>query len=133
VQQEKDETLRCTLNSQRAVLIEDGVPTPHLVSVLKTIFSLYKEEETDLTTDVELTLSYTAASRLWYRCGMKLSCLDTMLEEKPSPSLPLIAFEDFLAVIEKILEEDESLFKTAPSKDQTPDTICEVRTVNLKG
>jgi hypothetical protein len=133
VQQEKDETLRCTLNSQRAVLIEDGIPTPHLVAVLKAIFSLYKEEVTDSTTDAELTLNYTAASRLWYRCGMKLSCLDTMLEEKPSPSLPLIEFEDFLAVIEKILEEDETLFKTAPSTDQTPDTICEVRAVTLKG
>jgi hypothetical protein len=133
VQQEKEETLRCTLNSQRAVLIEDGMPTPQLVSVLKTIFAQYKKEEANSTADVELTLSYTAASRLWYRCGIKLSCLDTMLEEKPSPSLPLITFEDFLAVIEKIVEEDETLFKTAPSKDQTPDTICEVRAVTLMG
>jgi hypothetical protein len=109
------------------------MPTPNLVSVLKTIFSLYKEEETDSTTDVELTLSHTAASRLWYRCGMKLSSLDTMIEEKPSLSLPLIAFDDFLAVIEKILEEDETLFKTAPSEDHTRDTICEVRAVTLKG
>jgi hypothetical protein len=133
VQQEKDETLRCTLNSQRAILIEDGMPTPQLVSVLKNVFAQYKEEESNSTADVELTLSYTAASRLWYRCGMKLSCLGTILEEKPSPSLPLITFEDFLAVIEKIVEEDETLFKTAPLKDQTPDTICEVRAVTLKG
>jgi hypothetical protein len=132
VQQDKDESLRCTLNSQRAVLIEDGMPTPRLVSVLKTIFAQYNEEESNSTTDVELTLGYTAASRLWYRCGMKLSCLDTMLEEKSSSSLPLITFEDFLAVIEKIVEEDETVFKTAPSKDETPDTICEVRAVTLK-
>jgi hypothetical protein len=64
VQQEKDETLRCTLNSQRAVLIEDGMPTPQLVSVLKTVFAQYKEEDSNSTADVELTLSYTAASRL---------------------------------------------------------------------
>jgi hypothetical protein len=133
VQQEKDETLRCTLNSQRAVLIEDGMPTPQLVSVLKTVFAQYKEEDSNSIADVELTLSYTAASRLWYRCGMKLSYLGTILEEKPSPSLPLITFEDFLAVIENIVEEDETLFKTAPSKDQTPDTICEVSAVTLKG
>jgi hypothetical protein len=133
VQQEKDETLRCTLNSQRAVLIKDGIPTPQLLSVLKTIFTQYNEEASNSTTDVELTLNYTAASRLWYRCGIKLSCLDTMLEERPSPSLHLITFEDFLAVIEKIVEEDETLFKSAPSNDQTPETICEVSAVTLKG
>lgn len=134
VQQDKDETLRCTLKSQRAVLIEDGMPTPRLVSVLKTIFVQYKEEESNSTTDAELTLDYTAASRLWYRCGMKLSCLDAMLEEKSSsPSLPLITFEDFLAVIEKIVEEDETVFESAPSKDETPDTICEVSVLTLKG
>jgi hypothetical protein len=133
VQQEKDESLRCALNSQRAVLIEDGMPTPRLVSVLKTIFTQYKEEELNSTTDIDVTLGYTAASRLWYRCGIKLSCLDTMLEEKSSSALPLITFEDFLAVIGKIVEEDETVFKSAPSKDQTPDTMCEVRNVILKG
>jgi hypothetical protein len=109
------------------------MPTPRLVSVLKTIFAEYKEKESKSTRGIELALCYTAASRLWYRCGMKLSCLDTMLEDKSTSSLPLITFEDFLTVIGKIVEEDETVFKTAPSKDQTPETICEVRTVTLKG
>lgn len=114
------------------MLIENRKPTPRLVSVLKTIFARYDEKNTTPASDVECTLGYTSASRLWYRCGMKLSCLDAILEEKSSP-LPLITFEDFLGVIRKIVEEDETASKSAPSKDQTADALCEVRIVTPEG
>jgi hypothetical protein len=125
-QQEKDDSLRLELSSQRALLIEDGKPTARLVELLKKLFAGYYESGATQVSDSECTLSHTAAARLWYRCGMTLACLDSILGEKKPSQLPLIAFGDFLGLIEKVVEEDESTQEAAPLNDQAQGSLCEV-------
>lgn len=92
---EQDEVKRQQLLTQRGVLIDNGQPTAELISVLQTIFALYKTSD-----DKPIVLPRTAAARLWYRCGMKLASLDKM--DKSA-----IAFADFLDPIIQVIEEDE--------------------------
>ena len=74
--------------------------------------------------DEQVFLEYTIAARLWYRCGMKLARLESLLSEKGSDCRK-VSFEDFLGEIKKIVEEDDRGFK--PKKSEELNSLCEVR------
>jgi hypothetical protein len=106
-QHEKDQKVKHRLARERSVLIKDGKPTPKLQLVLREIFGWYSDDcGTGIASsndEENVYLSQTMASQLWYRCGMKLSSLDSMLATKEVPTL---CFRDFLSLIEQVIEED---------------------------
>lgn len=102
-QYEEDELKRVALAQKRSLLIQKGRITPELEVVLTSIFSSYAE--TDIDEDGEILLDTVTASRLWYRCGMKLSGLESILEKNARSSLTMA---DFMEVITRIVQEDEN-------------------------
>lgn len=103
--QEKDDMVRKRLATEREILIQNGAPSQALMKVLEEIFRSYCSYEDAVNSgDVNISLPYTMAARLWYRCGLKLAKLDSLLEEAKSPSL---CFKDFVNVIETVIAEDE--------------------------
>ena len=97
-QQEKEDGLRRELAAKRARLMENGKPTAELEGILKAIFAMY-------ATDNSGRLNYTTACRLWYRCGMKLASLDSLLEVKKR-RLGYVEFMDFLQLVTTVTEAD---------------------------
>ena len=93
--------------------------------MLKNVFSLYARDSDGSVFNCNTSLEYTQAARLWYRCGLKLASLDSLLEEKSSGSRHLV-FGDFIALIEKVVQEDEKTPKPAPP-GQRLGFACEVR------
>lgn len=55
---------------------------------------------------------------------MKLSSLETLLQEK-SPSSNVLRIEDFLNLVQKVIQEEESMSK-GKSEDQSSESVCEV-------
>ena len=97
-QREKEELLRQELAAKRARLMENGKPTPALEELLQAIFAMY-------ATDDSGRINYTTACRLWYRCGMKLASLDSLLEVKKR-KLGYVEFTDFLQLVTTVTEAD---------------------------
>jgi hypothetical protein len=113
--------LRETFSEKRTRLIVHDMPTSELEDVLKTIFAMYIAGDDD---DGVHGISYAMACRLWYRCGMKLSSLDSLLE-KEKRSQGEVEFTDFLKVVCRVIEAD-----TPKSNDALGDEArlnCEVR------
>jgi hypothetical protein len=94
VQHDKDERIRKRLEKERAVLVKDGTPSTKLRKVLMEIFALYSDADTGMQVEEneEWSLTSTQASRLWYRCGMKLASLDCILEAKVETRLDFSHF-----------------------------------------
>lgn len=101
-QQEKDMQRRKELASQRLVLIQNKKLAPGLVKILHEIFVRYsgsKEQNTQL--------KHVEAVRLWYRCGLTLSNLDTLIQDKKKSQPIQICFDDFLEVLSSVIREEE--------------------------
>jgi hypothetical protein len=99
--------------SQRSVLIRNGNLTPELVNALRVIYRYSSDLRLDNPCP-DVQLNRVEASRLWYRCGMKLSHLEKLLEKKLPPSNG-ISFEDFLDILSSVIrEEEESLGSQQP-------------------
>lgn len=110
------------------MLICDGKPSTKLRTVLKEIFALYSDADAEVQSE-ELSLTNAMASRLWYRCGMKLANLECILKAKGEKSLNL-CFPDFLSLIEQVIQEDETKTHVAtppPSDTTSPIAAFEVR------
>ncbi|GKY93743.1 hypothetical protein MPSEU_000341400 [Mayamaea pseudoterrestris] len=104
LQREKDEELRRQLIVDRGVLIENGLMTETLRSVLVEIFAQYSTRVSTCDQASEhVVLDYVEAARLWYRCGFKLSLLDDGAS---------VTVDDFLALFEKICAEDDARLTT---------------------
>ena len=91
------------------VLIKDGMPTSKLQKVLYQIFSMYANHRpgTSVGVDVDMDLANVSeimASRLWYRCGMKLSTLDDILISREKRN---ISFRDFLSLIQQVIDDEQ--------------------------
>lgn len=106
------------------MLINGGKPSPKLRNTFIEIFNLYSQHEERI--EQELSLIPTMASRLWYRCGLKLSKLNDLLKTKDKPFL---SFLDFIGLIEQVLEEDEARmsFSSLPLDEALPVSVVEVR------
>jgi hypothetical protein len=88
--------------AERSILIQNGQPSVRLKTVLKEIFMLYLNvDDNNLHNDENLILSYPYAARLWYRCGMKISQLDSIIGENN-----FVRFNDFMQVIQRVIDED---------------------------
>jgi hypothetical protein len=91
--------------------IQDGKPSPNLLNVLKKIFTSYVSPGEEQANEEDVCLSLTDASRLWYRCGIRLVNLQRLLEEKrlrDSISIGTkVFFEDFVLCITRLVEADD--------------------------
>jgi hypothetical protein len=91
--------------------IQDGKPSPNLLKVLEKIFSSYVNPSDEQVSEEDLCLSLTDASRLWYRCGIRLVNLQRLLEEKRSQeSISIdtkVSFQDFVLCITRLVQTDE--------------------------
>jgi hypothetical protein len=113
-QKEKESQRRQEIMSQRSVLIDAGMPTTALVKILRSIFTQYLSDE-------QSCLGYVEASRLWYRCGLKLSSLKNILDNKASDHGEReIEFCDFLGLIQRVIAEDAKHFATCSSDERFP-------------
>jgi len=111
---------RQTLSKQREVLIIDGKPTEELIRALTNIFSWYIPKGFPKRSITHLTS--VQASRLWYRCGIKLSHLRSLLDASQLSSKeakdgqiitePYISVDDFIDIISSIIAKDECIPKS---------------------
>jgi hypothetical protein len=96
------------LAKERTVLMKDGMPTLKLKKVMFQIFSMYAEHNLEKTVgDVDMdnaTINEIMASRLWYRCGIKLTTLDSVYR---SNERRCVAFRDFFSLIQKVIADEE--------------------------
>jgi hypothetical protein len=114
-QQEKESRRRQEIMTQRSILIEAGMPTVALVKILQNIFTQY-------LSDGRSCLGYVEASRLWYRCGLKLSSLKDIFDSKTSNGNGEreIEFYDFLGLIQRMIAEDAKDFAKCSSDERSP-------------
>ena len=109
------------LAKERIVLIKDGRPTVKLQKVLYQIFSMYADHNSDISIgDVDMdssTVLEIMASRLWYRCGMKLSTLDDILRPKEKR---YAAFRDFFSLIQKVIDDEERENRSSEREKYVP-------------
>jgi hypothetical protein len=118
---EKDVQQKSKLIAQRSILLGNGCTAPQVVDALGKIFSFYSTGENALPDQV--VLSRVEASRLWYRCGLKLSCLHAILEKKSPLMRNKVTFDDLLSLVNRVIEEDDK----KPPNSSASETSCEVR------
>lgn len=106
---EKDKRRREELLADRSVLVKKGSVTSGMQSVLRDIFSGY-ETGGDAKVGNSVELNQIEASRLWYRCGIKLSSLIDILQTRNDKT---VAFADFLQLLHQVIEDDEKSFSQA--------------------
>jgi hypothetical protein len=105
--QEKNERRRQKLQAERAVLIQGRALTPELTCALQLMFSWYAKEPQQALLSENPQLNLVAASRLWYRCGMQLSLLDTLVNGKEAPD-GSIHFKQFVDIVQSVVLDEES-------------------------
>jgi hypothetical protein len=118
---EKDVQQKSKLIAQRSILLRNGCTTPEVVVALGKIFSFYSAGENAVPD--QAVLSRVEASRLWYRCGLKLSCLHAILEKKSPPMRNKVTFDDLLDLVNRVIQEDDK----KPPNSSASETSCEVR------
>jgi hypothetical protein len=121
-QLEKEAVRRKQLKADYSVLVQNGSFTPKLTSVLQEIFSRY-------LTAGQTCLIQIEASRLWYRCGIKLSSLkDIFRELTVAGDIKTIKFEDFYQLLERINADDEKkLYPLQPCNNVNVPSDFQVR------
>uniref|UniRef100_A0A7S3KWR1 HECT domain-containing protein n=1 Tax=Amphora coffeiformis TaxID=265554 RepID=A0A7S3KWR1_9STRA len=103
----EEQAVRERLRSERQCLLRpDGELTDKLTNALCEIWKMYQDTEQDTTE----SLSFQAAARLWYRCGMSLASLHRIWKEKSGLQL-----KDLIEVLQKVLGEDEGASISANS------------------
>ena len=113
-QLQKANRRRQELEEQRNVLIRNGKLSPDLITVLKKIFFSYAGRDED-TPSSEPLLDVVTASRLWYRCGLMLSELCIIVEEKAAETIDgsvdgtFISAIDFIESVSNVVEEEETV------------------------
>ena len=124
---EKNRQTAQLLAEERVVLIKDGTVSPELRTVLGEIFRLYADDqEEEVKCGAETTLTSTMAARLWYRCGMKLASLETIMEAREDSNRMGLTLQDFVGVIEKVVAEDEVNAAQRSTLDVSAASSCEV-------
>jgi hypothetical protein len=118
-------------------VVAPRIMTPQLVDVLKQIFALYTTTkpggdsrspainndddecmklDRDASSRDDMTIDHCAATRLFYRCGLKLKAAT------PSKAQERVTLQDFLILIDKVLLEDEQNVWLQASKKPPPTT-----------
>lgn len=97
----REQQTRVRVREERILLLgDDDQLTENLVDVLRQIWMLYQDAETQEI----LPLGRQAASRLWYRCGMSLASLDKILAKNT-----VLHFDDWKDVLQKALVDDQGV------------------------
>lgn len=105
---------RQELTEQKSALIQNGKLSPAVVSVLRKIFCSYADRN-EATYASEPLLDIVSASRLWYRCGLPLSELAILAEEKAADTIEgavhdtFIRADDYIECISSVVEEEEAV------------------------
>ena len=105
---------RQELVEQRSVLIQNGKLSKNVITVLKNIFFSYTGRD-DGPSPSEPLLDIVTASRLWYRCGLMLTELAILAEEKASETAngavydTIISADDFIECMSNMVEEEEAV------------------------
>ena len=95
----EEQAVRERLRSERQYLLQpNGELTEKLTNALRELWKMYQDTEADTME----SLSFQAAARLWYRCGMSLASLRRIWKEKSG-----LCFRDLTEVLQKVLGEDE--------------------------
>jgi len=98
--------------------------TAKLRSVLTTIFTQYSTQpDAAAFSPDSVRLRYPEAARLWYRCGLKLSALDSVLRDRPDNAKHVV-LKDFLSVIESVFEDEKVASRGGTKKPTEPS--CQV-------
>lgn len=105
---------RQELTEQRSILIRDGQLSPAVIKVLKKIFFSYAGRSED-SPPSEPLLDILTASRLWYRCGLVLSELGMLADEKAAAAEGAvrdigISFDEFIECVKSVIEDEEAVF-----------------------
>jgi len=135
---------KLALLQQRDILMKKNrpsVPSQELIQALTTIFSWYIPKCTvnafDPNANMDMQLNSVQATRLWYRCGFKLSHLKSLLDaSRSAPTAaatgdeegdgiktnngqqePHITLCNFLDLITRIIAEDEGMPKSGEGDD----------------
>jgi len=116
-QQEQKKLLRAELERQRQLLVGDGRATPALLGALNGILRLYTKLDTS-------EIDHVSAARLWYRCGMKMSHLDELIDKNIQEGRASCDVSDFLNVINEIIREDCE--ETARTVNEPTNSSCGV-------
>jgi hypothetical protein len=112
---------RQELVEQRSVLIQNGKLSKNVITVLKNIFFSYTGRD-DGPSPSEPLLDVVTASRLWYRCGLMLTELAILAEEKAAETAngavydTIISADDFIECMSNMVEEEEAV-SIEPSED----------------
>lgn len=125
---------RNALAEQKAQIIKDGKLTSKLIETLRKIFSMYSDDsDVDTACPNQIKLNSISASRLWYRCGISLSHLHSLLEPIPATmslgeentsekkTRKFVTADDFINLITKVVEDEELVSKSKPESKMSVD------------
>ena len=98
------------------MLIEKETFTSDLIAVLQEIFSRYKSNSATGLTQIE-------ASRLWYQSGLRLSCLNEVLDNiiQTENKKKIVCFNDFHRLLQRIITDDEKHRPSDANKNESID------------
>ena len=94
---------------RKANLLQERRLTPKAIEVLCLICSWYSSSNS-ASDDGVINLSREEATRLWYRCGIRLATLDEIISrnEKKEGCSNNLTSEDFIEVVQRIVEDEEA-------------------------
>lgn len=123
-QEQKAILRRQELSERRSALVPNGKLSSAVITALKNIFFSYTNGDHSATSPEPL-LDIVTASRLWYRCGLMLSELCILAEEKAAETLggavhdAIVSVDDFIECMSCVVEEEEAVsvesFEDGPS------------------
>lgn len=96
------------------MLVQNGKLSPGVITALKSIFFSYADRE-HCPYPSEPLLDIVTASRLWYRCGLMLSELAILAEEKATKTADgaiydtIICADDFVECMSNMVEDEEAV------------------------
>ncbi len=122
-QQSKEEALRQKVMRKRLRFIQNCELTKEIKDVLHDIFLMYTEHS-------ELQVSFAMAHRLWYRCGLRLSTLNDILDDADK-NTGKIEFCRFLNVVGQVVAADASENDLSRSITSSNESLCEVSQLKL--
>jgi hypothetical protein len=122
----KEENIRAELKARRLILFDERRLSEKVVNILKSIFSMYERYNANDNgmEETGLGLEYTAAARLWYRCGLRLANLDSLMG--PRYTNRKVVFQDFFELVEKVVAEDYVVAPSVFSFKERSDAFCQV-------
>ncbi len=122
-QQGREEAIRQKVMQKRLRFIQNCELTKEVKDILYDIFLMYTEHS-------EVQISFVMAHRLWYRCGLRLSTLNDVLDDVDK-NAGKIEFHHFLSVVNQVVAADASENDLTRSITSSNESLCEVSALKL--